>query len=63
MPTTTRRPAVTAATHDLDAAVQRRRSGDQRSGPTYDDVLREVTSDIYNGTRNLYSVDVTPLAC
>jgi hypothetical protein len=31
--------------------------------PTYADVLREVTSDIYNGTRNLYTVDVSSLTC
>jgi WD40 repeat protein len=31
--------------------------------PSYSDVLHEVTSDIYNGTRNLYYVDVSSLTC
>jgi hypothetical protein len=31
--------------------------------PTYADVLHEVESDIYNGTRNLYTVDVSALTC
>jgi Tol biopolymer transport system component len=33
------------------------------SRPSYADVLREVTSDIYNGTRNLYTVDMVSFSC
>jgi WD40-like Beta Propeller Repeat len=37
--------------------------GARATRPTYADVLREVTSDIFNGTRNLYSVDMSSFTC